>query len=69
MRSRCAPERAQPAFLATRDGEFLFDVAADLSEVGDLKHQHAGVLARMKDAYATWERGVVPPIPLDPQYR
>jgi len=27
------------------------------------------VLARLKGAYAAWERGVLAPIPLDPRYR
>lgn len=56
-------------YLATQEGEFLFDLAADPGEAVDLKHRHADVLARLKDAYDTWERAVLPPIPLDPQYR
>ena len=56
-------------FLATEDGEFLFDLAADAGETNDVKRQHADVLARLKGAYAAWERGVLAPIPLDPRYR
>jgi arylsulfatase A-like enzyme len=56
-------------YLATRDGEFLFDLGQDPSETTDLKHRYADVLGRLQAAYAAWEREVLPPVPLEPQYR
>lgn len=56
-------------YLATEDGEFLFDVKRDPGEKLDQKAQHGEVLAQLKVKYAAWERTVLAPIPLDPQYR
>lgn len=55
--------------MATEDAELLFDLAADARETTDLTDQHPGVLARLKEAYAEWERRLLPPVPLDPRYR
>jgi len=54
-------------YLASKDGEFLFDLKNDPGEKNDLKVQHAEVLARLKTKYAAWERTVLPPVPLDPR--
>ncbi|MBI3982929.1 MAG: sulfatase-like hydrolase/transferase [Gemmatimonadetes bacterium] len=56
-------------YLATADGEFLFDVAHDPGEATDLKAAHPDVFARLKAGYAEWERGVLEPIPLEPKFR
>jgi arylsulfatase A-like enzyme len=51
-------------YLATAEEEFLFDLAADTGETKDAKADHPELLARLKGAYAEWERAVLPPIPL-----
>ncbi len=56
-------------YLATEEGEFLFDLQRDPGETTDLKARNPDVLKRLKAAYAEWERGVLPPIPLDPDRR
>lgn len=52
-------------YLATAKDEFLFDLSTDPGEARDRKAERPDVLARLKNAYAAWERGVLPPIPLD----
>jgi arylsulfatase A-like enzyme len=54
-------------YLATEDGEFLFDVVADPGERTDLKAGNPEVLTRLRQLYAAWERKVLTPIPLDPR--
>ncbi|HXV87047.1 MAG TPA: sulfatase-like hydrolase/transferase [Gemmatimonadales bacterium] len=56
-------------YLATEDDVYVFDLADDPGESTDLKARRPDVLARLTAAYAGWEREVLPPIPLEPQYR
>jgi arylsulfatase A-like enzyme len=56
-------------YLATREGEFLFDLARDPGETTDLKTRHPDVLANLRNAYVEWERGVLQPIPLEARFR
>lgn len=44
-------------------------MGADPGETTDLKKRHPDVLARLQAAYTAWEREVLPPVPLEPQYR
>jgi arylsulfatase A-like enzyme len=56
-------------YLATDDGEFLFDVTQDPGEKSDQKAAHGDVVASLKAKYADWERGMLTPIPLNAQTR
>ncbi|HKG93059.1 MAG TPA: sulfatase-like hydrolase/transferase [Gemmatimonadaceae bacterium] len=47
--------------LKTGDREQLFDIAADPGEKGDLAAALPDVLARLRDAHARWESGMLPP--------
>jgi arylsulfatase A-like enzyme len=53
-------------YLQTEDGEFLFDLAADVGETRDRKADRPDVLARLTAKYAAWEREVLAPVALDP---
>jgi arylsulfatase A-like enzyme len=56
-------------YLATDDGEFLFDVKQDPGEKSDQKATHDDIFASLKGKYADWERGMLTPIPLNVQTR
>ena len=56
-------------YLATETGEHLFDLASDPGEQSDLKTQQFETFARLKEEYRAWERTVLDPIPLDPNFR
>jgi arylsulfatase A-like enzyme len=56
-------------YLVTTDGEHLFDLAADPGEKSDLKDRQVNVLATVREKYASWEREVLAPVPLDPASR
>lgn len=55
-------------YLVTDQGESLFDLAVDPGETADLASRRPADLARLRDAYASWEREMLPAIPLDPRY-
>lgn len=55
-------------YLATEEGEFLFDLASDLGEHVDRSSEAPAEFARLKSLYAEWESEVLPPIPLDPRF-
>ncbi len=69
---RLAQRRQQKAlrsrdwkYLATEDGEHLFDLAADPGEKHDRKTERRDVLAELRRKYSTWEREMLGPVPLD----
>jgi arylsulfatase A-like enzyme len=56
-------------YLVTADGQYLFDLASDPGEKSDVKDRHPDTFAALRDRYAAWEHGVLPPVPLDPAAR
>jgi arylsulfatase A-like enzyme len=56
-------------YLVTTDGERLFDLRTDPGEKVDVKHRRADVLKTAREKYASWERDVLAPVPLDPASR
>jgi len=56
-------------YLATQEGEHLFDLARDPGEATDRSGQQPDRLAQLKAAYAAWEREVLAPVPLEARYR
>lgn len=53
-------------YLATEDGEFLFDLETDPGETRDRKDDQPDLFERFRAAYARWEARVLEPVPLDP---
>ena len=51
-------------YLATEDGEFLFDLSRDPRERANLAKREAARLATMRERYAAWET-TVPALPAD----
>jgi arylsulfatase A-like enzyme len=51
-------------YLATEDGQFLFDLARDARERANLARRQPERLAAMRDAHAAWEK-TVPALPHD----
>src|SRR5690606_41666890 len=53
-------------YLATEEGEFLFDLETDPGETRDRKGDQPDLFERFKAVYARWEAQVLEPVPLDP---
>jgi arylsulfatase A-like enzyme len=51
-------------YLQDKDGEYLFNPAADPGEKHDLKEKEPATFERLKNKYADWEKTVLVPIPL-----
>jgi arylsulfatase A-like enzyme len=51
-------------YLQDKDGEYLFNMAADPGEKNDLKEKEPAIFERLKNKYADWEKSVLVPIPL-----
>ena len=64
-----AMRRGDWKYLATPEGEHLFDLAQDQGEATDVSGQQPDRLAQLKAAYTAWERGVLAPVPLEARYR
>jgi arylsulfatase A-like enzyme len=54
-------------YLATDDGEFLFDLARDARERANLARREPDRLITMRDAYARWEK-TIPTLPGDASF-
>ena len=54
-------------YLATEDGEYLFNVVSDPGERNNLKTRQAARFAELKRKLAAWEGAMLAPIPLDPR--
>jgi arylsulfatase A-like enzyme len=50
-------------YLATEDGEFLFDLENDPGEAEDLRDSEPDRFEALKSGYAAWEREMLPPVP------
>jgi arylsulfatase A-like enzyme len=64
-----AMRRGDWKYLATQEGEHLFDLAQDPGEATDRSGEQPGRLAQLQAAYAAWEREVLAPVPLEARYR
>jgi arylsulfatase A-like enzyme len=64
FRAQKAMRAAQWKYLATEDGEFLFDLSRDPRERASLARREAVRLAMMRKQYAEWE-ATVPALPAD----
>jgi len=53
-------------YLATEEGEFLFDLETDPGETRDRKHDQPDLFERFKAAYARWEAQMLEPAAPDP---
>jgi arylsulfatase A-like enzyme len=51
-------------YLATDQGEFLFDLAADPSEKNNLREQSPEIFQKLQVKYSEWEKAVLQPVPL-----
>jgi hypothetical protein len=51
-------------YLATDDGEFVFDLVRDARERANLARREPDRLVTMRDAYARWEK-TIPTLPGD----
>lgn len=52
-------------YLATAEGEFLFDLETDPGEQNDRKAERPEVLTDLRGKYSAWERAMLTPIPHD----
>jgi arylsulfatase A-like enzyme len=64
FRGQKAMRAASWKYLATEDGEFLFDLSRDQRERANLGRREPGRLAAMRERYAGWEK-TVPALPAD----
>lgn len=55
-------------YLATEDGEYLFDLSSDPGEKQDRKSDAPETMARLVSATAAWEADMLPPIPLERRF-
>ena len=63
-RSQKAMRAGRWKYLATEDGEFLFDLARDARERANLARREPDRLVTMRDAWARWEK-TIPTLPSD----
>ena len=54
-------------YLATEDGEYLFDLARDSRERANFAQREPDRLVAMRDAYARWEK-TIPTLPEDAMF-
>jgi arylsulfatase A-like enzyme len=64
FRAQKAMREAHWKYLATDEGEFLFDLSRDPRERANLAKREAPRLAAMRERYAGWEK-TIPVLPAD----
>ena len=52
-------------YLKDEKGEYLFDLSKDPGEKNDLKEKQKDIFESLKSKYATWEKSVLSPVPLN----
>ncbi len=56
-------------YVVNEDGEFLYDLGADVAERRDLRFERSADAVELKRILETWEAEVLPPVALDPRLR
>lgn len=51
-------------YLKDEKGEYLFDIATDISEKNNLKEKEKPIFEKLKQKYSEWEKTVLEPLPL-----
>ncbi len=68
-RQQKAVRRGDLKFVVNEEGEHLFDLAADPGERSDLLPARSADASSLRAALARWEGEMLPPAPLEAQYR
>lgn len=68
-RQQKAVRRGDRKFVVDEQGEHLYDLAQDPGERADLANRFPEEARALREALAAWEREMLPPAPLEVQYR